>query len=200
MKLRLLLLLVVVIVAGALIVAVNQTPDISTIEVVECVQSTEGDCIRFPIVSGDTLNGETVTLPDFFTGAYNIVIVPFDREQQEGVIEWLPVMQDLQAEYDELRYYSVGALPDLPAGVRLLISGGMSLAVDSDVRDAAVLIYLEDQTLFADSLGVDSLDETQLFILNGTGEVIWQTQGAYSKALADSLREQVAELLTDENS
>lgn len=193
MKLRL-LLFIGLIVSGALLVAITQAPEVSSIEVTDCVQSSIGDCVSFPIVTGDTLNGETVTLPEFFTGEYNLVIVPFNREQQEGVIDWLPVVQGLQADYDGLAYYSIGALPDLSAGVRLMISGGMTLVLEPEVRDVSVLLYLEDQQLFADSLGADSLEETQLFILNHAGEVVWQASGAYSDALATELQEQIAGL------
>lgn len=193
MKFRI-LLFVALIIGGALLVAINQAPETSSIKLDTCVQSTAGDCVRFPIVTGDTLNGDTVTLPEFFAGEYNLVIVPFDREQQESVIDWLPLAEDLQAEFDGLAFYSVGALPDLPAGVRLLISGGMTLVLESDVRDVSILLYLEDQQLFADSLSASSLDETQLYILNQDGDVIWQASGSYNDDLADELRQQVAGL------
>lgn len=193
MKRRLLLiplLIIVVLVA----VAIQLAPETSQMELASCMQSETGDCLRFPTVSGDTLNGETVTLPAFFTGQYNLVILPFDREQQEGVIDWLPFVQDLQAEYDGLAYYSVGALPDVAAPVRLMISGGMRLAVEPAVRDVSVLLYLEDQLAFANALGVSSLEEAQLLILDRHGDVIWQASGAYSDTLANRIREQVAAL------
>lgn len=192
MKLRLFLFLLLI-VAGTLVVAMTQAPDLSSVTVNTCIQTTDGDCVRFPQVTGETLNSATAELPDFFTGEYNLVIVPFDREQQEGVLDWLPVAQDLVDEYEGLSYYSVGALPDLPTGVRLLISGGMTLAVDADVRDISVLLYLENQALFADSLDT-TVDETALFILNQAGEVVWQASGAFNETLADTLRQQIAEL------
>lgn len=193
MKLRI-VMLIALILSGLLLTALNQAPETSSIQQVECVQVTTGDCVRFPIVSGDTLNGETVQMPDFFTGDYNLVIVPFDREQQEAVIDWLPIMQELQTQYDGLAYYSIGALPDVSSGIRLLISGGMRLALDNDVRDVSVLLYLQDQQAFADSLNISSLDASQLLILNPDGEVIWQTDGTYSEASVQALREQIGML------
>ncbi len=193
MKFRV-ILFIALLVSGTLLVAVNHAPEVSSIELTACLQSDVGDCVRFPSVIGDTLNGETVTLPDFFTGEYNLVIVPFDREQQEGVLEWLPFVEELQSEYNGLAYYSVGALPDLPAGVRLMISGGMSFALDTAVRDVSILLYLEDQELFANSLSASTLDATQLLMLNSDGEVIWQAQGTYSDSLANDLRSQIESL------
>jgi len=187
MKSRLLLILILCI-GVALIVAMNQAPQTSSIQLSDCA-----DCLQFPTVTGETLNGETVTLPDYFSGDLNLVILPFDREQQEGVIDWLSVAQDLEAEFG-ISYYSVGALPDLNAGVRLLISGGMTLVLEPDVRDRSILLYLPEQDLFAQSIGADNLEQTEILILNNDGEILWQAQGNYSDALTTALRGKVAQL------
>lgn len=196
MKLRLLLIPLVIIVVIVL-VAINAAPGTSSIQLASCMQSDAGDCIRFPTVSGETLSGNTVTLPDFFSGQYNLVILPFDREQQEDVVNWLPFVQALQGQYDGLAYYSIGALPDVAAPVRLMISGGMRLAVEPAVQEVAVLLYLEDQQAFADALNISSLEQTQLLILDEQGDVLWQTSGVYHEALADTIREQVGLLTFD---
>ena len=180
------------ILSGIIVIAINQAPQTSSIQATACIQNDSRSCIRFPTVRGDTLNRETVTLPDFFASDYNLVILAFNREQQENVIDWLPIVQDLQAEYDELQYYSLGALPDVPPGVRLLISGGMSLAVESNVRDKATLAYLDDQMAFADALGLSRLDEPRLFILNSGSEVIWNGSGVVGNSQIEALLEQVA--------
>lgn len=184
-------IVVLLIISGIALFVINQAPQTSSIQVTGCLQSTGGNCLHFPTVSGENLNGATVTFPDDFAGEYNLVIVPFDREQQEAIVDWLPFVQTLKADYDGLEYYSIAALPDVSAPVRLLISGGMRLAIDDDLKEVVALLYLDDQQAFADALAVASLEETQLFILDQNGDVIWHTSGGYSASHADTVREQI---------
>lgn len=184
-------IVVVLIIGGIALFAINQAPQTSSIQVTDCLQSMGGDCLRFPTVSGENLNGATLTFPDDFTGDYNLIIVSFDREQQEAIVDWLPFVQGLKAEFSGLEYYSIAALPDVSAPVRLLISSGMRLAIDDELKDVVVLFYLDDQQAFADALAIANLEETQLFILDQNGGVIWHTSGGYSASHADTVHEQI---------
>lgn len=184
---------IIILVLMGFVTATTLAPAISDVKVADCLQSSAGDCVRFPIVTGENIDAETLSLPQAFTGDLNFVIVPFTREQQEAVIKWLPFVQELHREYPSLNYYNVAILPDLAPAVRFLVSSGMNMATsDPEVRKAVIIVYLEDQEDFTAAMGIADLDSTRVFLLNSSGEVLWQESGIYSDELADRIREQIA--------
>jgi hypothetical protein len=150
--------------------------------------------VAFPEVTGETIDGAAFAAPDDFTGALNLVLVPFDRDQQGEAGEWLPLAQELAAEIDGLHYYSFALLPDLSWLVRGLVSGGLSLAVnDPDVRAVTVLSYRADQAELAEAMGLDDTDALAVLLLDADGVVLWSGRGPFDDALAGDLRTAVEE-------
>lgn len=170
-------------------------PELSTVELQSCVTDAGGECLVMPAVSGNNLDGVTVSYPEAFTGELNLVVMPFDRDQQVGAAQWVPLFQELAGNADNLDYASIAALPDLNPAIRALVVGGMSAAVArQEVRDRTVILFLEDQTTFLDALDVPDDEQMWVFILNGSGEVLYQQAGNFSDANAAAFREALAGL------
>lgn len=186
--------LVLVLLLGILII--NQfAPATTQVNIMDCVRRDDA-CLQLPMVTGTNLSGESLTFPTVFAGDLNLVVMPFDREQQMRAIEFVPLFQELAAQSDSVAYYSIAALPDLSAPIRLLVSGGMQAAVnDPAIRAVTALLYLENQAAFIEALAVPDVSTIQVFIFNQAGEVLWQTSGDYDESLAADLREKLAVLL-----
>jgi hypothetical protein len=191
---RLVLLLAAVMMGVSLLVLLRFAPATTSVTLVDCVRLADA-CLQLPTVTGTTLAGETITFPEAFSGALNLVVMPFDRDQQVQAIEFVPVFQELAAEYEQVAYYSIAALPDLAAPIRLLVSGGMQAAVsDPTLRATTALLYLEDQQAFMTALAVPDDSTIQIFIFNPAGEVLFQAIGADPTELAVALREKLTQL------
>jgi hypothetical protein len=150
---------------------------------------------QFPLVVAENLNGEALTLPTQFDGAYNLLVVPFDRAQQTDAIEWLATFQTLAASRPDLAYYSVAALTDLAPTVRLLVLGGLNLGVTDDtVRARTFVLFLEDQAAFVRALGAGDTASMRVLVVDGAGQVLHQQYGPYNPQAAAELSRVVAAL------
>lgn len=165
-----------------------QAPPSTPITAVPCLRRDDA-CIRFPAVSGISIDNVEVALPADFTGEYRLVVMPFDREQQTRAIEWLPLFREIAAEQQGLTYYSVAALPDLAPAVKLLVLGGLSAGVtDAEVRAVTFVLFLQDQAAFAAALNISDLEQMTVLLLNREGEVLFQLSGDFDEEKASRLR------------
>lgn len=153
-----------------------------------CITAAEA-CLRFPVVTGDNLPGESFLLPADFDGDLMLVIVPFDERQQINAQTWLPLARDLAETDPGFAYYNVPVFPSMAAPLRVLIRGGMSLTItDESLRDVTITIFLEDLDQFLSTLSIPDTEAMQVFLLNGDGEVLWRGAGAFSEEQGDALR------------
>lgn len=201
---RLIGIVLIVIVIGALaLLLVNRfAPETTTIEpsdstgTADCLRNPAGECLVLPAVSGVDILSQDVAFPQAFRAPYTLVVMPFDQNQQVQALEWLEPFQAIAADYDALSYYSIAALPDLPAAVRLMVVGSMNMGLqDEEARQQAAVLFLEDQQALLAALEVDDIDDMRLFLLDAEGTVYWRGRGAYNETTEADLREAVAELL-----
>jgi hypothetical protein len=185
-------LLVITAVIGGIVL--QNAPQTTTVEVQTCVK--EGDtCLSLPSVTGSNLDIELLAFPAAFAGEVNLVVMPFDREQQVSALEYVPLFQSLAAENPGVAYYSLAALPDLAAPIRLMVTGGMNMAVSEPaIRRVTIIFYLENQPEFIRALNVSDTEAIQVFIFNRAGEVLHQQSGDYSDAAAQTLTEALAKI------
>lgn len=149
---------------------------------------------RFPTITGETLTGRTLELPQEFEEPLNLVFVAFRREQQADVDSWLSVARDLEASFPDLRYYELSVISHLYAPARLVIDGGMRAGIpDEDTRERTITVYTDKHTVRR-ALDIDSEDAMQAFLVDRDGSIYWRTAGPQNEADADHLRETVASL------
>jgi hypothetical protein len=173
--------------AAFAVLNVANAPAASGVEVADCLQADGGACIRFPLVTGTNLLGETLNLPEDFA-PLTLVLMSFDEAQTARTAAWLPLAQELAEQHPTFAYYNVPTLKSVNALVRVAITGGMVLAVPQEVHAVTVMLFLEEKQLFLDALGIPDIDQPQAFLLNDAGEVIWRMRGDYSDEAAASLR------------
>ncbi|HEY0971478.1 MAG TPA: hypothetical protein VGE02_10980 [Gemmatimonadales bacterium] len=142
---------------------------------------------RFPVVEGSNLEGRRFTLPRDFEGALNVVLVAFQREQQDDVDSWMPFLKAMTNGRDDLRVYE---LPTLGRGYRLMrpfIDGGMRRGIpDAAVRAATITLYI-DKGSFRGALGVPGEDCIYLLLVDREGRVWWRGEGAFDERAAGEL-------------
>lgn len=176
---------------------ISRAPQTSTVTATRCLTTADSaSCIRFPTVSGQNLADDTYTLPADFAGEEVLVIVPFDEDQQVRAQSWLPLAQEIAAERADFAYYNTAIFTaDINPAVRLFIRGGMVMAIpDEDLRRATITLFLEDRAAFLDALAIPDIEQTQVFLLNGAGEVLWRGVGDYTAQQGADLRATLAGL------
>jgi hypothetical protein len=150
--------------------------------------------MKFPIVQGSNLSGKPYRLPRDFEGEYNIVVIPYERQQQDDVDTWGPLLEQLAEKYPNLRYYELPTLPDFGRVQRFFIDNGMRGGIpDPSVRARTITLYL-DVRAFNSALNIPTMDDIYVLLMNREGDVLWRTNGDYAANKGRALSARLDEL------
>jgi hypothetical protein len=149
---------------------------------------------RFPTVTGETLTGRRFDLPADFEASYNLAFVAFRRRQQADVDTWVPVAEDVEAEFPDVRYYELPVISRLYAPAKAFIDGGMRAGIpDAETRERTITVYT-DKDVVRRALDIESEDAIRAFLVDREGVVYWRAAGPRTDAAVDRLREVLASL------
>ena len=142
---------------------------------------------RFPRVEGTNLEGRVFDLPSDFEGELNVVIVAFQRVQQNDVDTWLPFLTSAAQARADLRVYELPTLNRAYRFARSFIDGGMSRGIPSRAtREATITLYI-DKTPFKRALGIVNEASIRVLLVSRDGRVLWQTSGVHDERSAARL-------------
>lgn len=152
---------------------------------------------QFATISGDNLDGQTLTFPADFTAAYNLVVMPFNRDQQASAIQWLPTFEAIAKRHPQVAYYSIAALDDLSPLVRTLVIQGLNLAVsDAATRQRTVVAFLANQNDFVTALGNPDRSQLRVLLVTRAGAVLHEYSGTFSETAGFQFQSAADQLIT----
>lgn len=147
---------------------------------------------RFPTVSGFNLLRNEVEIPRDLATELTLLFVPFLQQQQAVVDSWIPAVQGLMAEDDNLEYFELPTIDDRSVVARTFINEGMRAGIpDESARARTVTLYI-DTTAFRAALDIPSRDDVHLFLVDQSGTIRWRTTGRYDEEKATELRAAIA--------
>lgn len=147
----------------------------------------------FPTVEGKNLQGTNYLLPKDFSGKVNVVILAFERSQQQDVNTWFVPLQKLSGQYNDLNFYEVPVITTYNFFYRLWINNGMKFGIhDGGVHRRTIVVYT-DQEAFLKALETDP-HSIYLLVLDQSGKILWQTEGSYSSAKEEELQDQIKQV------
>jgi hypothetical protein len=165
------------------------------VQQIACLSDADGNCLVMPSVSGVNIDNQSLAFPDAFTRDYYLIVMPFDDGQQNLAQTWLPLFQELTAEFESVHYFSIAPLPNLNPAIRLMVIGGISISVrEPEIRSQIAILFLEEQQAFLDALAIDSIETMQILIIDREGLVFYRDTGEYQAEKGDRLREILADL------
>jgi hypothetical protein len=141
----------------------------------------------FPNVHASNLNRRTFNLPADFESERNLVIVAFQRHQQELVDTWMAPIRDLLARFPDLRVYELPTIRHGNPLFRAWLDGAMRGGLpDHQSREQTITLYV-DKVAFRQALGLPHEDTIYILLVDRAGHVYWRAEGAYSAQLASGL-------------
>lgn len=147
--------------------------------------AASSEMVIFPLIRGTNLAFEQVAIPTELSNGPKLIIVSYDDAQQPIVNDWLPPLEALNENYPDLAGYYIPLLPKDAADAAAFIIGGFAALANEDER-ARTLIVFTNVEGFNDIVGVEGLDNVQLFLLDTNNAIVWQTSGLYTdEKLAD---------------
>jgi hypothetical protein len=129
--------------------------------------------MRFPRVSGSTLDGTHLSLPGHFSGDPTLLIVSFQWQQRAIVDPWCSVAEQLADRYDEFDYHEL-LVVDWRS--RMLVGRTRKADLLSTDQHDRMLVLRVNKRQFRQSLGLLG-EETVYALLLDDGHVVRQAAG-----------------------
>jgi hypothetical protein len=139
--------------------------------------------MRFPRVSGSTLDGEHVTLPGAFEGDPTLLVVSFQWQQRSLVDPWCSVADRLAARYDAFDYHEL-LVVDWRS--RVLVGRTRRADLSRAAQRERLLVLRVNKRQFRRSLGLLG-EETVYALLVDDGHVVRQAAGFPVSATVEAL-------------
>jgi hypothetical protein len=141
----------------------------------------------FPRVSGENLEKRKFTFPDDFEKDRNLVIIAFQREQQDDVDTWTPLVQRLTQKYADLAYYELPTISAMNPVFQWYINSGMRSGIpDRGARAATVTLYI-DKEPFKRALEISDEDHIYTLLVDSGGNVLWRSSGLWTQEKENDL-------------
>src|SRR5512146_1845412 len=100
--------------------------------------------ISCPQLGARDLDGREVTLPAGLPGEWNVIIIAFQRQQQELADSWVPWLEERAAATPWLRFAELPAIGLQWQPARPAIDGGMAAAIrDQQTRRRTLTLYTD---------------------------------------------------------
>jgi hypothetical protein len=147
--------------------------------------------VIFPRLIAVNLEKQTLSLPEDFAGDRNLLLIAFQREQQQSVDTWLDQMKRFEHS-SGFQYYELPTIDRLNPIARWFINSGMRRGIpDRSARARTITLYL-DKPSFRKALNLP--DEKQIYavLVDRSGRVLWRAEGDFDEAKAASLRQVLA--------
>ena len=93
----------------------------------------------FPTIQAENLEGRVLTLPIDLEGAYNVLFIAFQRDQQVDIDRWLPAVKRLVEAYPALAYYKLPTIYRGNSLFRWWVNTGMRMGIpDKKAREGTI--------------------------------------------------------------
>jgi hypothetical protein len=158
-----------------------------------CTAAFAGEAdVFFPPVEGKALTGKTFRMPGDLTGKHTVLLVAFEREQQESVDTWIPRLEKLEDADEHFSFYEFPVLPEMNSVMRWFIYQGMRSGITSERARARTVTFHLNKDMFKEHLGIETEEVIQIFLVDETGAVIWRESGNWSEEKQARLMEMAA--------
>lgn len=143
---------------------------------------------HFPEVLGTNLEGDDVMLPDELKGEYNLVVIAFERKQQEDINTWIDATKGFYDLYEDFEFYELPVIKAMNFFMRFNINNGMRYGIpDKDQRLRTVTMYINKES-FKAALNIPNEDSIQALLLDASGKILWREAGIASEDKIESLK------------
>ncbi|WOO39794.1 hypothetical protein [Rubellicoccus peritrichatus] len=148
---------------------------------------------NMPEVVGINLEGQNVKIPDGLEGQDILVIVAYEREQQENVNTWIPELVELEKTNPNFRFYELPVIYKGGAAFRFWVNNGMRSGItDTPSRLRTITVYTNREA-FNQFLDIPNTDQIQLLLLNHEKQIVWRSTGDYTPEKYASIKQRISQ-------
>jgi hypothetical protein len=148
---------------------------------------------RIPEVHGTSLSNEAVNLPEALRGKVGVLVLGFSRGSRDAVAGWGRRLATEYGESPTVMYYQMPVLASVPGMLRGLIVRSMRSSVPG-LAQARFVPIMDNEAAWRTLVHYGLPDDPYLLVVDGQGDVVWQTQGRPTDATYAALKQQVEAL------
>jgi len=145
---------------------------------------------RIPEVHGTSFSGQPVELPGALEGKVGILVIGFSQGSRDAVTAWGKKLAGDYYDSKTVTYYEMPVVASVPKLIRGFVIGRIKAAVSDRGRPHFVPLT-ENEAQWRMLTHYQAPDDAYLLVVDGQGEVRWQTQGPLTDSSYRSLRQQV---------
>ena len=150
--------------------------------------------VKLPRLEATALGGSRLVLPDSVAANITLVGFGYQRQSQDDLASWLDPFRREYASADGFRACEVPMMgPSIPGLLRGVINAAMRKATPLEERRWVAPFY-GDIDDYSRRLAVTDRGHVQMFLLDGSGVVRWQSSGRADSTGLAGLRLEVAKL------
>ena len=147
-------------------------------------QARADTALIWPDMTGEYLSGEEGQLPADFAAISSanpdiqahMVLILFDREQQDMLDEWAQAADQLPADIGLMEIALIGKVGGI---ARFFIKNGMKDMIEPASRHAGMMPFFGDVEAVKSALEITDISAINAFLVASDGTVIWRDKGAY---------------------
>lgn len=147
---------------------------------------------EFPRVTGRSLQGEPITIPDHYRGKPVLLLVGYQQRAQFDIDRWIlgALQADIPVEIVEVP--TIAGL--MPQAVQGFIDGGMRSGIPKTDWASVVTVY-GDADKIIQALGNERPQVGYALLLDRSGRIVWSRNEGYSAANILELKKVVGAML-----
>ena len=143
-----------------------------------------------PLIEGENLLGQKVSLPEAAAGHAAILVMGFSHASQNQTKPWGERLNREFAEGSGVSVYAIAVLEDVPRLVRGMATHGIKSGAPKQQRDRFLLVYHHEAELKT-AASFSAPDDAYILLLDRAGTIRWRFHGPVSE---DALRQLQGEL------
>lgn len=147
---------------------------------------------QMPAITGTTLAGNKMALPDAAHGHIAILCIGFSHASQHQIRPWVERINSLP-HAKSVQVYQVAELQDAPRFVHGMIVRGMKNDVPAAEHDHFLVIYEHEKEL-KNAVGFTASDDAYILLLDQNGAIAMKTHGPVDEPALSQLADRIEAL------
>jgi hypothetical protein len=146
---------------------------------------TRGDTLRigdlFPSLTGQSLSGKPIAVPDTSSSRFTAVVFGFSRAGGDDAGRWGERLVSDSATRGRVNTITVAELGGAPRLLRGMIASGIKRGTPLEARDR-MMVLDHDDALWKRRLSVGETSHAYVVLIAPNGRVKWMSEGGYDEA------------------
>lgn len=147
-----------------------------------------------PTISGESLAGSKVVLPEAAKGKVAVLILGFTKASKEPTTAWATRLNSQLGSQPDFGLWQLPVLEDVPRLLRGMVTSGMKKNVPENFRDHFVPIF-EREAELKKLVNYRDANDAYLIVLDRSSQIVQQLHSASPQAAYAQLGSEIQSLL-----